>query len=152
MADNFNVLDTPILIRTSATQLETAATDSLLVYGNAGIGALLLIGADGIISRVATQTLGTPNILEFTTAGRGVSFTEGSNAIMGTATLNGASEVTVSTTAVTANSRIFLCTETPGGTPSGQHWVSSRSAGASFGITSVSGDTSTVAWLIFEPA
>jgi hypothetical protein len=86
------------------------------------------------------------------TAGKGLQIKEGSNATMGTGTLNGATEVTISTTAVTATSRIFLSIETPGGTPSGQIFVSSRIAATSFGVKSVALDTSTFAWLIIEPA
>jgi hypothetical protein len=70
---------------------------------------------------------------------------------VGTATL-AAGTVTVSTTAVTANSRIFLTAQTTGGTP-GALRVSARTAGTSFTITSTSGtDTSQVAWMIVEPA
>lgn len=85
------------------------------------------------------------------TAGKGLQIKEGSNATMGTATLNGTTEVTVSTTAVTASSRIFVTIQAPGGTPSGAVYVSSRSAGTSFGLKTIALDTSTVAWLIVEP-
>lgn len=85
------------------------------------------------------------------TAGRGLMVAEGSGAKMGTATLT-AGTATVSTTAVTANSRIFLTNQALGGT-AGFLRVSARTAGTSFTITSSSGtDTSTVAWMIVEPA
>jgi hypothetical protein len=75
---------------------------------------------------------------------------EGSNAKMGTATLV-AGTVTVSTTAVTANSRIFLTAQTSGAA-AGALRVSARTAGTSFTITSTSGtDTSSVAWMLVEP-
>jgi len=75
----------------------------------------------------------------------------GTDARMGTATLVGGSAV-VATTSVTATSRIFVLSNTDGGTP-GWIRVSARTAGTSFTITSSSGtDTSTVAWLIVEPA
>lgn len=81
----------------------------------------------------------------------GVKFVEGSNARMGTATLT-AGAATVSNTSVTANSRIFLTSQADGGTP-GWLRVSARTASTSFTITSSSGtDTSTVAWIIYEPA
>lgn len=90
--------------------------------------------------------------LAVTTAGQGFQCKEGANAKMGTATLNGTTEVTVSTTAVTASSRIQVTTQAPGGTV-GAPYVSSRVAGTSFGLKStVVGDTSTVAWIIIEPA
>jgi len=57
----------------------------------------------------------------------------------------------VNTTAVTANSRIFLTNNAPGGTP-GWLRVSARVAGTSFTILSSDAlDTSTIAWEIREP-
>ncbi|OMI34390.1 hypothetical protein [Streptomyces sparsogenes] len=89
--------------------------------------------------------------LRVATAGRGLMVAEGSNAKMGTVAL-AAGAATVSTTAVTANSRIFLTNQALGGT-AGFLRVSARTAGTSFTITSSSGtDTSTVAWMIVEPA
>lgn len=86
------------------------------------------------------------------TAGRGLMVAEGSNAKMGTATLNGTTNVTVATTAVTATSRIFLTTQAASATY-GAPVVATRTAGTSFAIKStVAGDTSTVAWHIVEPA
>lgn len=87
------------------------------------------------------------------TAGKGISIKEGSNAKMGTATLV-AGTVVVSTTAVTANSRIFLTAQSLGTVTVGQGLaVSARTAGTSFTITSGNAvDTSVVGWLIFEPS
>lgn len=76
---------------------------------------------------------------------------EGTNAAMGVATLV-AGTVTVNTTKVTANSRIFLQAQDA---PSGPHalHITARTAGTSFTITSSSGaDTSAIAWMIVEPA
>jgi hypothetical protein len=70
---------------------------------------------------------------------------------MGTATLV-AGTVTVSTTKVTASSRIFLTAQNSG-VASGTLRISGRTTGTSFTITSLSGtDTSAVAWVILEPA
>ena len=89
--------------------------------------------------------------LQFTQPGYGLKIKEGSNAKMGTATLT-AGSATVSTTSVAANSRIYLTSNADGGTP-GWLRVSTRTAGTSFTITSSSAtDTSTVAWIIFDPA
>ncbi|WP_369030569.1 glycosyl hydrolase family 28-related protein [Streptomyces adonidis] len=85
-------------------------------------------------------------------AGKGLRVKEGTNAKMGTLILNGATAVTVATTAVTATSRIFLTVQAPGGNPAGIAYVSARTAGTSFSVKGVAGDTSTVAWLIVEPA
>jgi hypothetical protein len=78
--------------------------------------------------------------------------TAGGAATMGRVALNGTTEVTVSTTAVTANSNIFITANVIGGTPLGVAYVSSRNAGTSFGIKGAATDTSTVAWLLVEPA
>lgn len=89
--------------------------------------------------------------INIVTAGKSVNIKEGSNAKMGLATLI-AGVVVVNTTAVTANSRIMLTPQIAGGTP-GFVRVSARAAGTSFTITSSSGtDTSSIAWVIFEPA
>jgi hypothetical protein len=70
---------------------------------------------------------------------------------MGSAVLVGGT-VTVSTTKVTAGSRIFLSVDAIGGTL-GIVAVSARSAGTSFTVTSSNAlDTSTISWLIVEPA
>lgn len=67
----------------------------------------------------------------------------------GSATLSSGS-ATVNTTLVTANSRIFL---TPEGTSAGAVRISSRSAGASFTITSTDGSSAdTVHWALVEMA
>ena len=72
---------------------------------------------------------------------------EGTNAYMGTVAVNGTSAVTVATTAITANSRIFMTIQAPGGTP-GSPYVFSTSVATNFVIKSQASDTSTVAWLI----
>lgn len=90
--------------------------------------------------------------LRIATAGRGLQVAEGTNAKMGAATLNGTTNVTVTTTAVTANSRIQLTTQAASATY-GAPVVATRIAGTSFAIKStVVGDTSTVAWMIVDPA
>jgi hypothetical protein len=69
----------------------------------------------------------------------------------GTAVLSGSGTATVTTNKITANSLVFLTNNTLGGT-AGFLRVSARTAGTSFVITSSSAtDTSTVAWIIFEP-
>jgi hypothetical protein len=73
------------------------------------------------------------------------------NGMSGVATLVGGT-VTVSSNVVTNFSRIFVTVQTAGGTQ-GHLRIASRSAGTSFTITSTSGtETSTVAWMILEPA
>lgn len=89
-------------------------------------------------------------ILETRNSTGTIKLNDGSNEQMGVATLVGGT-VTVNNTKITANTRIFLTTQTLGGTI-GVQYISARSAGTSFTITSTSGaDTSTVAWLLIEP-
>jgi hypothetical protein len=104
-----------------------------------------------INSTITDETLISGN-LRINTAGKGLLIKEGTNAKMGTTTLNGITAVTVNTTAVTATSRIFLTIQASGGTV-GSPYVDTRSAGTSFNIKSTNAaDTSTVAWMIVEPA
>lgn len=85
-----------------------------------------------------------------TPAGRGLRVAEGSNAKMGVATL-AAGTVTVANTSVTANSRIFIQRRVAGGTLGFLTYT--KTNGTSFTINSSSNtDTSTVDWLIVEPA
>jgi hypothetical protein len=82
----------------------------------------------------------------------GIQVPEGANKTMGIATLSSGT-VTVNTTAVTANSRIFLTVNGGTLTNVGTPYVSARSAGTSFTITSTNAsDASDVAWIIIEPA
>jgi hypothetical protein len=72
---------------------------------------------------------------------------------MGVATLVGGT-VTVATTAVTANSRIYVTGQNLGTitVPVG-YAISGRTAGADFTILSANAlDTSDVSWMIVEPA
>lgn len=122
-------------------------TDAFPVLSIFNAGATeTLLEVDPSASELRTDTE-----LVLKVVGKGIRIAEGSNARMGVATLSGGT-VVVSTNKVTANSRIFLTAQSPGGTP-GAVYVSARTAGTSFTITSTSGtDTSVVAWHIIEPS
>lgn len=121
---------------------------SVLSVSQAGV----VDAAGGISSGDITGDLiVTTGDLVIATAAKGIKVKEGANATMGTVVLNGATPVVVETTAVAANSRIFLTHNVVGGTPAFA-WVSARSAGVSFSVTGVALDTSTLAWLIVNPA
>ncbi len=109
-------------------------------------------GAADVVSKrsgVGIQQL-TVGSFDVNGNGSGYQAKEGTNCKQGTAVLV-AGTVTVANTAVTANSRIFLTPQNAGGTP-GFVGVSARVAGTSFTITSSNaGDTSTIAYEIFEP-
>lgn len=80
----------------------------------------------------------------------GTANTYTNDATAGLATLVGGT-ATVNTSKVTAGSYIFLTNQKNGGTV-GALYISARTAGTSFTITSTSGtDTSLVAWFIVEP-
>lgn len=101
--------------------------------------------------RANADILATDDDFAINVAGKGLKVKEGTNAKMGTATLV-AGAATVNTSAVSATSRIFLTVQTAGGTQ-GFLRISARTAGVSFTISSTSAtETSTVAWLIVEPA
>jgi hypothetical protein len=106
---------------------------------------------DSFIFRGAAHLLVINNAdLDINSAGRGLQIAEGANCRMGSIAL-AAGTITVANSTVTANTRIFLTCQVPGGTP-GFLRVSARTAGTSFTILSSSGtDTSTVAWLLIEP-
>lgn len=110
------------------------------------------IGA-GTLSLDVEGSASVGSDVKMTVAGGGLYVKEGTNATMGIATLV-AGTVTVSTTEVTANSRIHLTTQTLGTVAVPKTvGVTARSAGTSFTITSADAtDTSTVAWMIVEPA
>ncbi|MFE7237177.1 hypothetical protein [Streptomyces sp. NPDC057580] len=115
--------------------------------------AQLTIGADVNVYRQAANVLATDDDFAIAVVGKGLRVKEGTNAKMGTATLNGTTAVVVSTTAVTANSRIQLTIQTPNAGTAGSAYVSARTAGTSFSIKSTNAaDVSTVAWMLVEPA
>lgn len=142
-----------------ATQLNMSLLSATKDY-QSGVGVIYVgdrttaptaTPAAGALLYSDTQRLATFGPLAVMKDGAGLQVKEGANACMGTLTLNGATPVVVNTTAVTANSRIFLTTNAPGGVPA-FYWVSARTAGTSFSVTGTAGDTSTVAWMIVEPA
>lgn len=100
----------------------------------------------------ATHALDVDGDIGLVTAGNGFYIKEGTNATSGIATLSGGT-VTVSTTKVTANSRIQITIQGGTLTNVGSTYISARTAGTSFVITSTNIlDASTVAWVIIEPA
>jgi len=102
---------------------------------------------------LSTTKLSSTVDVAVTTAGKGLQVKEGSNAKMGTATLVGGT-VTVSTTAVTASSRIFVSIASLGTvTVPKAIGVTTTTASTSFVIKSADAtDTSVINWIIFEPA
>jgi hypothetical protein len=86
------------------------------------------------------------------TISKGLRVAEGTNGRQGLSASMVAGAVTVTTTAVTANSRILVARQ-PGGTNPGAHYVSAVTPGTSFVITSTNVlDTGKSAYLVLEPA
>ncbi len=143
----------------AAIQFRSAGNDRWQLYGgNASTWALYDYLGGYTVFSVATGAPGTGLFQLYThlsieTAGMGIRIKEGSNAKMGTATLVGGT-VVVSTTAVGANSRIQLTGQNLGTiTVPAAYAVSARTAGTSFTILSSNAlDTSSVAWVILDPA
>jgi hypothetical protein len=108
-------------------------------------------GRDVNLYRSAAHVLASDDNIALVQAGRGFQIKEGANAKMGQAVLVGGT-VTVNTTAVAANSRIFPVCAVVGGTQ-GMLSVGTIVAGTSFVINSSNGaDTSTINWIILDPA
>lgn len=111
--------------------------------------------ANAVVTAGITSTgnVSTAGNVILSAVGKGVTIKEGTNARMGVATLDGiGGTVTVSTTAVTASSRIFL-TPQAGTLNIGIVGVSARNAGQDFTILSSAVlDARVVAWMIVEPS
>ncbi|MEU8671368.1 glycosyl hydrolase family 28-related protein [Streptomyces anulatus] len=119
------------------------------VAGNLDVG--------GYLAAESGQSAGQWNIwagqakaLNLGAAGGGIAIAEGANARMNVATLvTGAA--TVANTSVTATTRVVLSRQAGNGTLG--HLSVTKNAGVGFTINSSStADTSTVAWVLFEPA
>jgi len=118
--------------------------------GGTNYAALFTAGNVGIGTSTPTESLEVNGNIRISGI-NGLKITEGTNATMGKATL-AAGTVVVNTTKVTANSRIFLMDQTPNAGTPGTPYVSGRTAGTSFTITSTNAlDASDVAWIIIEP-
>ena len=77
-----------------------------------------------------------------------IELTQATNGNCGSATANETTEVTVNNTKITANTLIFFSVESAFTT---FPYVSTRTAGTSFGFKAGTGDTGTVKWFIVEP-
>jgi hypothetical protein len=134
-----------VLNKTSGALFYKKSSGWQNISGGAGSFSSLAVSGD--------ETITGGNLI-LATAGKGILIKTGTNATMGTSAAMTAGTITISTTAVTSSSIIFLTVNTPGGT---QGTLSAPTAsivaGTSFVINSSSNtDTSTVNWLIVNPA
>lgn len=136
------------------TQVGTASINASgsasTTIGTGGTGAVSIGNATGGTSITGNTTLA--GNLSLTTAGNKISIATGTNASIGTSAAMTAGTITISTTAVTASSKIFLTPNTPGGTAGILSApTASIVAGTSFVINSSNNaDTSTVNWWIIN--
>jgi len=118
--------------------------------GGTNYAALFTAGNVGIGTSTPSESLEVNGNIRIS-GQNGLMITEGTNATMGKATLV-AGTIVVNTSSVTANSRIFLMDQAPNGGAPGTSYISARTAGTSFTITSTNAaDVSDVAWWIVEP-
>lgn len=143
----------PIYLQNQATNfIKIAANTNLFTvvgYSNNAVVGTMISG--NMTNYDVSAGLGN---LVVSTIGKGLQIKEGTNAKMGVSAAMTAGSIVISTTAVTANSRIFLTPQTLGTVlrPAAVG-VTARTAGTSFTITSSDAtDTSTVAWMLVEPS
>jgi hypothetical protein len=129
-----------------AMTVSSSGTNENLTIDAKGSGTVVINGTatGGLILGRSTTIKGN---LTMNAVGNKFLIPVGTNAVIGTGTL-AAGTVTISTTAVTANSLIFL-TDTSGST--GQLSVGTKTAGTSFVVnSSLVTDTSTFNWFIIN--
>lgn len=159
---NTPTLITPVIGAATGTSvnLSSTATATALIPTGSTVPAngIYLPSANNL--GLATNTTLAVNInstgqFALQVVGKGFSVKEGSNAKQGISTMT-AGAVTVSTTAVTASSRIFISINDAGSgalTNIGSVYVNNIIAATSFDIRSTNVlDTSSVVWLINEPS
>lgn len=131
-----------------------------VAIGGPGVGGSdtqLQFNSQNLLSGLSTLTFNTGSLVfsgnyQINSAGGGYQLKEGTNATMGTGVLSGGT-ATVSTSKVTANSRIFLSDQGGSITNIGSIYISAKTGGVSFTVASTNVlDASTFAWIIFEPA
>lgn len=124
-----------------------------LLRGSIGPITTTTISASSITATQNITAAGSTSVIQVNAAGGAFKVKEGTNATMGVATLI-AGAATVTTSKVTATSRIFLSIQVLGTVATAKSIaVTARNAGTDFTITSEDGtDTSDVAWWIVEPA
>lgn len=95
-----------------------------------------------------TQTV-TGNV-NFAASGNRLQYKTGTTC--GTFTATGATAVTVTTAAASTTMIVVMSVKTVGGTPAGAPYISAITAGTSFQVKAVAGDTSVYNWAIIETA
>lgn len=127
------------------TTLYRSAANTLKTDTTMIVGATL-----SVATATTTDKFNISGNVSLLTAGNKIKIATGTNASAGTGTLSGGT-VTISTTAVTANSLIFLTDTASSLTNVGTLSVTAKSAGTSFTVTSANAlDTSTFNWFMIN--
>jgi len=138
----FNIIGVDDSIQSRIREFSTQTENPFVLENSSSVLLFALTPTGGLVAN---------GDISLETVGNGLHIKEGSNATSGIATLSSGT-VTVNTTKVTANSRIYLTAQNASGTH-GSIGISARTASTSFTITSTSSlDTRDIAWLIIEPA
>ncbi len=146
-----------ILGTTTGTQLGTSTSQKLGHYGATPIvQPANTVAIDTLLVNLGLRASGGVALFDTDikagVVGKGFYIKEGSNATMGTGTLVGGTLV-ISTTKVTATSRIFLTDQGGTITNLGSLYISARTAATSFTVSSTNIlDASDFAWIIIEPS
>lgn len=128
-------------------RLVTEDTSSTVVITDATSGDILTVANSGIITAARAADF------NFGVGAATIGFQEATagTACSGTATCNGATDVTTATTCATTGSRIFLQRSSADTDGVGQMYVKSISNGVNFVVNCVTAnDTSTFNWVIFH--
>lgn len=146
----------PSLSTGTALSTNVAGTDAFDRFRILGSGSQQFgTGAaarDTTWGRQGVAQVGTSDSdIAITLAGKSLKVASGSNAKAGTVTANGTTAVTVTTTAITANSVVVFGLKTQAGTAATTApFMSAVTAGTSFQIKSSAGDTSVYNWVILD--
>ena len=145
-AGNLNILGT-------ANQITSTGAGSTITLSTPAVFTApgSITAATSVTATLGNITATNGNVV-LGTAGNKLSIATGANASVGTSGAMTAGSVTVNTTAVTANSLIFLTANTLGTvTVPSAYYVSAIVAGTSFTITaSDATDTSTIDWFLIN--
>lgn len=139
----------PTLTATGTSVTDTVAS-TVYIGGAPTASTNTTIGTTYALNVAAGDSAFGGNIIA-TTVGKGLQVKGGTNAKIGSGTLT-AGTVTITTTAVTANSRIFVTDTSTGSLVNvGSLVVSTKTAGSGFVVTSTNAlDASTFDWMIVE--
>lgn len=120
----------------------SSATDNAIARFDGTTGKLIQDSAVTVADTTGLQT--------FTAVGGTIAIKQGANGKTGTFTANGATPVSVATTAFTANSGVIFTLKTVGGTVGAYPTITTVTPATGFDVTCTAADTSVYNWHIIE--